>query len=319
EEVLVRQCAEFESLVLGTRYLIGDTFSDGFVVFTPKEFTQNDGSVTNTGFAEIGNQGSAGGSGQELIINNANISMDFGGPISNLHLRYAEQGGNLNIAINGEFHNFTLMSDLTGLSPIGGVDLVLTGGATTNAGVLELDGDIDSFSIGGAEFVIDDVCSFLPGEPARNCIDFEDVAVGTSFAPVTSFSSNGRIVRIDLFQAAANGSAEIDGAGDAGHNGNDLHINNVMASFDFGFSPLEALWLNFGEYGGELYLEINGDGMLASLMSEYDGITLGGVTVIVDGGLGDDTGILAAEGEIDSFFIAGQELWIDHVCPFLDE
>jgi hypothetical protein len=315
-------CAEFESLALGTEYFVGDMFSDGGVDFTVAEFTWGNGTPTASGFTKVDDQGLAGGSGQDMQVNNVNLIMDFGGPVDGLTIRFGEYGGNLNININGDFHNFNLMSDLNGLSPIGGVDVVVSGGAGNDTGLLELTGNIIFFSLGGQELWIDEVCPGKPGEPSAECIEFEDVALGASFTPVTSFPSSGSVVFIDPFTMSGGsigtGPGGIENTGLAGVSGNELRVSNVMASFDFGFSPMEALSLAFGEYGGELYLEINGDGQYADLMSEYDGVTLGGVLVTVSGGFGNDTGILGAEGEITTFFLAGQELWIDHVCPFLD-
>jgi hypothetical protein len=315
-------CAEFETLALGTTYTMGDIFSDGGIEFNVAVFTWGDGSPATSGFVEVSNQGDAGGSGQELTINNVNLIMDFGGPVDGLSLRFGEYGGNLNININGDFQNFDLMSDLNGLTPIGGVDVNVTGGLGNDTGVLELAGNVTFFSIGGQEFFIDEVCPGGPGEPIAECIEFEDIPLGSSFTPVVSFPSNGSVVLIEAFTMSGGfigtGPAGIENTGLAGHSGNELRVSNVMASFDFGFSPLEALSLAFGEYGGELYLEINGDGQYADLMSEYDGITLGGVNVMVAGGLGNDTGLLAVEGDIQDFMLAGQELWVDHVCPYLD-
>jgi hypothetical protein len=315
-------CAEFESLTLATQYFVGDTFSDGGVDFTVGEFTWGNGTPTASGFTAVDDQGLAGGSGQDMQVNNVNLIMDFGGAVDGLTLRFGEYGGNLNININGDFRNFDLMSDLNGLTPIGGVNVSVIGGMGNDTGVVDLQGNINFFSLGGQELWIDEVCPGNPGEASADCIDFEDVTLGASFTPAASFPSSGSVVFIDPFTMSGGfvgtGPAGIENTGLAGHSGHELRVSNVMASFDFGFSPLEALSFAFGEYGGELYLEINGDGQYADLMSEYDGVTLGGVLVIVSGGFGNDTGILGADGEITTMFIAGQELWIDHVCPFLD-
>jgi len=90
-------------------------------------------------------------------------------------------------------------------------------------------------------------------------------------------------------------------------------VNNVNLRFDFGESP-KTLSLRYGEYGGNINVEINGD--LRNVDDFSDLISpIGGVHVTI-GNFGDCKGVVSLSGTINSLAIGGQELWIDHVCRF---
>jgi hypothetical protein len=150
-------CVDFEDLPLGTVYGVGDVFVTSGVQVAGSDFQWGSGDWTSDGFAEVGNAGDAGGSGQEMIVNNLLLKFDFGGPVAGLRLRFGEYGGNLNIDINGEFVNFENFADING-AVIDGVSVSVVNGLGNDQGILTLVGTINSFAIGGQELVIDDVC-----------------------------------------------------------------------------------------------------------------------------------------------------------------
>jgi len=90
-------------------------------------------------------------------------------------------------------------------------------------------------------------------------------------------------------------------------------VNNINLAFDFG-NPVHSLSLMFGEYGGNLNIDINGDFRNFNNFADLNGQTVGGVQVSVVNGLGNDRGRLQLDGVITSFAVGGQELWIDDVC-----
>lgn len=90
-------------------------------------------------------------------------------------------------------------------------------------------------------------------------------------------------------------------------------MNNVSLDFNFG-SSLAGLTLPFGEYGGNLNININGDFRNFENFADINGLVIGGVKVSVVNGFGNDTGLLQLSGGIGSFSVGGQELWIDNVC-----
>ncbi|MBC8422481.1 MAG: fibronectin type III domain-containing protein, partial [Chloroflexi bacterium] len=158
-------CLDFEDLTLGTTYHVTDTFVTSGITVTATAFQWSGGAWTSDGFAEVENGGLAGGSGQEMEVNNINLEFDFGGSISGLELRFGEYGGNLNVEINGDFQNFGNFADIHG-STIGGVNVSVVNGLGNDQGMLTLEGAIDSFAIGGQELWIDDVCP--PEEEEEN-------------------------------------------------------------------------------------------------------------------------------------------------------
>jgi hypothetical protein len=138
-------------------YHVGDTFFTGPATVTGMCFQWAVGSWTCDGYAEVQLGGLAGGSGQEMAVNNINLRFHFGGPLSCLELKFGEYGGNLNIEINGDFRNFENFAGIDGLT-IGGVHVAVVNGLGTDQGTLTLSGTINSFALGGQELWIDDVC-----------------------------------------------------------------------------------------------------------------------------------------------------------------
>ncbi|UCH96304.1 MAG: hypothetical protein JSV88_05470 [Candidatus Aminicenantes bacterium] len=151
-------CVDFEDPGLGTVYSVGNTFTDSGATITVKAFQWSNNIWTNNGNAEVINLNCAGGSGQEIRVNNVNLAFDFGGPKAGLTLLFSERGGNVNIEVNGDFRNVGNFNNV--VSPIGGVNFVCTGAGCTGGGQgsIKLTGNINSFRIGGQEFCIDNVC-----------------------------------------------------------------------------------------------------------------------------------------------------------------
>src|SRR5688572_22065651 len=128
---------------------------------------------------------------------------------------------------------------------------------------------------------------------------------------------------IALCASAANAAgsttnfARVSTGGMAGGSGNELTVNNVNVAFDFNDVPFtNAIALQFGEYGGNVNLEINGDQRNVPDFSALDGMTVGGATVeVVAGPPGAARGSLfvLSPGAITSFSIGGQELFIDNI------
>ncbi len=151
------QLVDFEDLVLGTTYVVGDSIPTGGIEIKAEPFQWSSGGWTSGGFAQVGNSGMAGGAGKEMVINNINLVF-FPGGWGYATIDYGEHGGNLNIEINGDFVNFEDFIDIDGKTIGGVVVAVVDYGAPGHcAGRLYLTGPINTFSIGGQEFAIDNV------------------------------------------------------------------------------------------------------------------------------------------------------------------
>ncbi|MEA3282277.1 MAG: CARDB domain-containing protein [Euryarchaeota archaeon] len=151
------ECVDFEDLLMGAVYHVVDVFTDSGATITVLPFQWDNKNWTSDGYAEIENNGNAGGSGQEMWVNNVNLDFDFGSSCSGISLLFGEYGGNLNIEINGDFRNFEDFVDINGLN-IGGANVLVINGFGNDKGSLKLSGTINSLVIGGQELCIDDVC-----------------------------------------------------------------------------------------------------------------------------------------------------------------
>ena len=145
---------DFEDLQLNTTYIVGQKFVDSDVTVAIGPFTFLNGDPFTGGNAQVGNDIVAGGSGLELGINNVTAEFQLDDPVSTLTARYADQGGNVNLWINGNLVNAADLTDVDG-ETVDGVLIEVQQGQTR--GNLTLTGRIDKFAIGGQEFWLDDV------------------------------------------------------------------------------------------------------------------------------------------------------------------
>jgi hypothetical protein len=147
-----------EDLTLGATYYVGDTFTSSDVDVNVERFQWSNGTWTSSGYAQVDDAGLAGGTGQDVQVNNVNLNFGFGCILLKLSLLFGEYGGNLNININGDFRNFNNFADINGIA-IGGVNVSVVNGNGNDTGRLTLTGIIKSFAVGGQELWLDDICS----------------------------------------------------------------------------------------------------------------------------------------------------------------
>jgi len=149
---------DFEDLTLGDTYSPVSLFSTGGVDASIRNFQWSSGAWTSGGVGQVSNWGWAGGTGNEMILNNTNLGLDFVGSVGSagyLVFQFGEYGGNMNLDINGHFVNFNNWEDLDGAT-IGGVTVnVLAGGLGNDKGTVEFNGLIDKFLTGGQEYAVD--------------------------------------------------------------------------------------------------------------------------------------------------------------------
>jgi len=149
------------------------------------------------------------------------------------------------------------------------------------------------------------------------CADFDDLTPGTEFRFGDTFTTQGYSVAcLEFFweqgDAVTAGFARVSRSPE--ETGMVLQLNNISAEFDFG-GPASSLSFAFGEYGGNINFEVNGDFLNVQNFADVNGLTVGGCFVTVTNGFGNDTGTVLIEGQIDQLRLGGQELFIDDVCP----
>jgi hypothetical protein len=164
-------CESLDTLTPGARAVIGvppvNSFQPPTMDIGMRPFTWANGTSTSTGYAEIQTGNKAGGSGNEMQVNNilVTFSTGFGQTMETLRFSFGEYGGNLNLWINNQFTNFNNFADING-AIIGGVQVnVLSGGNGNDKGQIEFVGHMvdqaggrGQLAVGGQELWIDDVC-----------------------------------------------------------------------------------------------------------------------------------------------------------------
>ena len=205
--------AHFDDLSASADYSVGDSFSSGGADGTGDTFFRGDGSPTDDGVAMVDGQGQAGGSGQDMRLDNINVIFDLPGTPPAATFLFGEYGGNVNLAVNGDLENATDLLDLHGES-IGGVEVSVTD-LDKGLGLVSLKGNISSLEIGGQELWIDDI---VYGQDAHEFYvdDTSDVLVvstswqtGDSSHDVRLIDPTGAPVSTSLRRAGAGNTNEV--------------------------------------------------------------------------------------------------------------
>ena len=181
-------CINFESPALGASYNVGDAFTDSGATMTIGPFQWSNTNWTSGGHATIDDEGLAGGSGQDLTINNVNVGVGFPATPNVVHLRFGEYGGNLNLEVNGDFQNFNNFADLNG-TVIGGASVAVTNGFGNDQGTLMLTGEVHSLAVGGQELAVDEIC--YTGQPGIDASGVWIMPYGVGGTPLYRIKPTG--------------------------------------------------------------------------------------------------------------------------------
>ena len=150
-------CADFEDLTVGDKYHPGDSFVSGPHSFEVHGLVNPaDGTVLTGGFVEVEDDQDAGGSGKDLELNNTNLEVVLADPVAGITLKAGEYGGFVNLMVNGDLRTGNDLTDFHGLFIGGALVEVATPGP--NLYKVRVSDGVSSFSIGGQEFFVDDVC-----------------------------------------------------------------------------------------------------------------------------------------------------------------
>lgn len=303
-------CADFDDLWRNSQYSPGAVFVSRGTWLRATAWATSLWSPG--GSVSVAQSGLAAGVGNELELEQAGVQLAWSNPRPALSFRFGEYGGMVALSVNHDVAQVDDFAELDGAT-IGGVSVAVTNGFGSDAGVVELSGPISDVVIAGELLWVDDVC-------VRHCsafAHFDDLAAGSTYPYGTTFMTNGVRVGGEAFHYpwgwTAGGHAAIDGKSRAGGSGHDVMANNIGLRFDFG-APVQGVRFRFGEYGGNVNLEINGDLAIVGDFWQLDGLQMGGATIRVINGNGSATGSVELFGRIDTILIGGQELWLDDVC-----
>ena len=170
------------------------------------------------------------------------------------------------------------------------------------------------------------------GERPCNRLSFEGLTPGTLYLENEVFADDDVIITVGPFKPtpgqpcaglSLSGFALVDaGIQDACREGNEIHLNDVTLDFDFGGTVQDVL-IYYGEYGGTVSLELNGDCRVVQNLPVLDGTALGGVEItVIDSGVAGGCGVIRLVGDVEELEIGGAFLWIDALsycdaCPSL--
>jgi len=306
----------FDDLATGTAYSPGDSFISDSIAVKLKPFQYFDGSWTSGGHASVTTDLWAHGSYNELNTNNISAYYDFGGSIGSqteVALLFGEYGGNINIAVNGDFANIHNFIDVDG-AMLGGCNItVVSGGLGGDHGELLILGTIQNLTIGGQELAVD----IRPSDDACD-VGFEDLTPFTVYTPGDVFSTGGveaRVVPFTLLDGTpwTSGNVMVEDWNLACGSGNELYTSLANVVFNFALvSPVHNLSFEFGEHGGAINVAINGDFRSVVNYRALDGAIIGGVTFnVIDGGWGDGCGHVECDGVVNTLLLGGQQHAID--------
>lgn len=304
----------WDDLALGAVYTVGDTFVSDGIDITIRPIVWSSGTIYSGGVATVVDWDWAGGSDLELNTNNCTATLDFAGSIgsqSAVQVLFGEYGGNVNLAVNGDFANVNNPIDLHGMMLGGCLVEVIAGGFGSDSGRMVISGSIGKMTIGGQEFAIDMTHD-------EGCdIDFEDLVHGTSFTPGTIFTSNGHHIGTEAFQWSgggwySGGHVDVSAINAACGTGLELFTNNSSIRLKFDPNPVDNLRWQFGEYGGNINIAINGDFKNVENYIALDGMSVGGCVLhVLAGGHGNDCGEIEVQGTVHELVIGGQEHMVD--------
>ncbi|MFC1738736.1 hypothetical protein ACFL1G_06785 [Planctomycetota bacterium] len=150
-------------------------------------------------------------------------------------------------------------------------------------------------------------------------IDFEDGGLGNTYNVGDRFITSGVEVIGEEFQCPNEtwydrGRAAIQDYSLADGASKGVAINNIILNFNFN-TNLEGLSLQYGEYGGNLNIQVNDTFVEFDNFADIDNSSVGGALIFTldVGDAGQSTGAMFIVGRIEMFKIGGQELWIDNI------
>jgi hypothetical protein len=159
--------------------------------------------------------------------------------------------------------------------------------------------------------------SRLPSAASEIWVRFSELTNGATYRVSDAFTSGGLNCQIEPFQWSggqwtSNGNARVQSGGTlrVGSEAPFLWLNNVNVRFDFGMAT--DIRLQYGAFGGNQNLRVNGAMTNFGSMRSVERITLGTVNIslnVTTNGRGE----LLLSGVITNFAVGGQEFAIDDV------
>ncbi len=310
----------WEDLPIGTTGTVGGTAVSDGVNGQLDCFEWADGTLFCGGSARIDPMSPGCNAGHRITLNNITVMLDYAGsigPVVDPVFAFGEYGGNINLAINGDFRNFNDMLDIDGAVIGGCLVQVLAGGTGNDCGLVRFQGSVDRLRVGGQEFWWDGAEE--QPQPCDNAfLDHNDLPFPAAWGPGTTFVTAGVDVDVLPLQGPTGplfGTASSSPAGLACGDFLELNTNNVNARYRFAstIGVLTNPEVLVGDEGGFINLSVNGSPIaLANDWIDFDGAVMGGCTVkVVYGGHEGECTRLRFDGTVAQLTLGGQEHAID--------
>jgi hypothetical protein len=152
----------------------------------------------------------------------------------------------------------------------------------------------------------------------------QGLSTGQEFTAGETFTTEGVEFTVSDFVDSGGGTTSdlvrVSGTNQAGGFADELQIDNVTIEPEIE-QTLDGLSLMYGEFGGNLNLEINGDFRNFDNFADIHQTSVGGTNVFTGdvGTPGDSRGFMTVTGEVDQFALGGQELYVDNVVSSIPE
>jgi len=293
----------FEDLSLGSSYDVGDSIYSVDIPVIIEPFYPLGGSPMS-GKVTVENLGQGGGFGNELEIDNANLKIIAN--TQSLTMFFYHGGGDINLGINDDVLVCDNFHDLP--CYIGGAWVSVRGDPDYPC-IMDITGQISTFTIGGEKVFIDNIELMLESDLY---LTFEDQVLGATYCDGDSFlATPGTKITVN-----GQGWVEVGNFGMAGGFGIELEIHYANLTFQPAFSgcPPDGMSLTFGDFGGDINFGISGDLHNADDFNDLTGYI--GITSINASHYSNNYpvgALVAIGGDIKTFTIGGQELYIDNV------
>jgi hypothetical protein len=316
----------YDDIALGTTFSTGDTFVTDGIPSKIEPFLLPDGSYFD-GSAQIGLADLSCGIDFELETSTCVVSHDFSGfgGVTDVSFRVGEQGGEVNLFINGSGLCASEWIDYDGLT-LGGVLVAITrGGLENECTEVELSGVVTTLGIGGQEHSVDCIEWLEYGDDGSNgndeCASYDRMTPGPDamYHAYDAFTADGILctVRPQQFPDGSeytHGSAFAQPSMLACGNGQELATYACAVDHRFADSigPLDEVSLTVADHGGQLNFEINGDFRMPAQYIDLDGQVIGGVTVtVLSGGRLNECTELLLEGRLENLLVGGGQHFVD--------
>jgi hypothetical protein len=314
----------YDDLAFGALYMVGDMFNTDGIDCLVEPYIAPDGTPIG-GDARVGLSDRSCGEVFEIETSACNITHDFSAflGVNDVTFRCGEEGGGVNIAVNGDFAQADDWITFDGMNLGGCLVSVVQGGNQHECTIIELDGHVDKLMLGGEENSIDCIEWVSTGDGHGNdgeCSSYDTMApYPVEYHVLNTFTTDGILCFVRP-QQLLDGSEYTAGSAFAQPSalacGSGQELVTLACGVDHRFADsigsMENLSVTVADHGGDLNLEINGDLRVFLVYTDIDGMNIGGVhvTVVSGGGLNECTE-LKFDGRVDNILFGGGQHFVD--------